>query len=216
MMLNLFNTKISVGNVIEIISALAAIIASIVAVIGISTWKKQLIVKAEFDIAKRLMKSIYEIRSAIDLVRRPFQTSDEIEKAKATFMGRRDVTHDENLQYRIQHAIYSIRWEKLNFSLNSFYSELLEAEAFWGNDIITRTTTLMTSVNQLSASIDFYLMEINYPETLDREKSPINRRIMISNQDSSIKDEFREQVQESIKLIEDFVKPKLIINKRKL
>mgnify|MGYP000958666050 CR=1 FL=1 len=215
-MFYLFNVKIFIGNVIEIVSALATIIASIVAVIGISTWKKQLIVKAEFDIAKRLMKSIYEIRSAIDLVRRPFQTSDEIEQAKATFMGKSNVTHDDNLEYKIQQAIYFKRWEKLNCSLNSFYSELLEAEALWGNDIIIRTTTLMTSVNQLRASIDFYLMEINYPETKDREKSPINRRIMISNQGSSIKDEFREQVQESIKLIEDFVKPKLIINKRKL
>ena len=58
---NLQNFQVIISIVKDIVTALSALTAAIITVIGLSTWKKQLKIKTEYDLAQRLLKSVYKI-----------------------------------------------------------------------------------------------------------------------------------------------------------
>ncbi|OQY20711.1 MAG: hypothetical protein B6I35_10155, partial [Anaerolineaceae bacterium 4572_32.2] len=61
----------------DVVTILAALVAATVAIMGLRTWRKQLRGKTEYELARRLLRSVYRVRDAIRIVRNPFISSAE-------------------------------------------------------------------------------------------------------------------------------------------
>jgi hypothetical protein len=66
----------------EIVTGISAIVVAITAVCGLQTWKKQIKGETEYDLARRMLISVYEVREAISEFRNPWQSGVETEHAK--------------------------------------------------------------------------------------------------------------------------------------
>jgi len=100
----------------DITTAIVAIIGVGVAIAGLSTWRKQIKGKTEYDLARRLLKSIYKIRDSIPAVRNPFQLAGEIEAA----LRESRIEPEGTLNYantKAIRAVYTMRWNKLRDSV---------------------------------------------------------------------------------------------------
>jgi hypothetical protein len=53
----------------ELVLIAASSIAAVVALLGLRTWKKQLKGRTDYELARRLLKSAYAVRDALQIVR---------------------------------------------------------------------------------------------------------------------------------------------------
>jgi hypothetical protein len=214
-MLGISQIEVSFENFSNILVGIAAIITSVVAIYGISTWKKQIISKAEFDLATRLMKSIYDVRSSIEFVRSPIITRNEIALAKTDTESQGDLDQGYKPEYYVQKALYMKRWEMISKSLVNLNTTLLEAKALWGGNLVEEMTSqIFECIKKLDYAIDRHLMAIQYPETKNRVDQVNNQRILASTRGFSEEDGFRKEVNDSIEVVEAFIRPKLRLNIR--
>lgn len=65
----------------DVITCISALTATVVAILGLQAWKKQLKGKTEYELAQKLLYATYKLREAIAWVRNPFQSAAEISKA---------------------------------------------------------------------------------------------------------------------------------------
>ncbi|GIV46059.1 MAG: hypothetical protein KatS3mg036_0877 [Ignavibacterium sp.] len=116
----------------DIILLLVAIIGASSAIIGLKTWRKQLKGNTEYQLARRLMIAVYKSRDYVKLVRNPFMDGGEISQAFKE--KNEDVPHHQDAKYgvKVDRAVYSMRWNKLNEALSELKIELLEAENYLG------------------------------------------------------------------------------------
>lgn len=214
-MLGLTQIGISFENISNVLVSVAAIITSGAAIIGISTWKKQIISKAEFDLATRLIKSVYDLRSSIEFVRSPIITRDEINLAKADVEIQGDLGQGYKPDYWIQKALYVKRWVNVSKSLENFNATLLEAKGLWGGNLVEeKTIQLLNCIKKLDNAIDHHLMAIQYPEACNRVDEVENLRVLASTRGFSEEDGFRKELNDSIAVVEVFIQPKLRISLR--
>lgn len=210
---NLELTRIAWEIIREILTSLSAIVVALVAVLGLSTWKRQMLGKDSFDLAKRVLCAVYDLRTAINHVRRPFHLSDEVTLAKETILSKDGTTREGLTEYEIQEALYSLRWEKINKASNGLSSTLKEAEALWGNEIVNITNPLLSSINNLRSSIDKYLINIQHPRSYLADEIIIFMDVVRSTHWNPSEDEFNKQLEETIKKIEDYLRPQFITPK---
>lgn len=193
----------------EILTSLSAIVVAIVAVLGLSTWKKKMVGKDSFDLAKRVLCAVYDLRSAINYVRGSLILSSETTKAKEALISKSSTPSE----YERKEALYSIRWEKINTASKSLYSECLEAEALWGDEFVNITKPLLSLVHKLSSSIDSYIFGIQYPESLTKEEVLLNASVMLGKPWDPSADEFNKELEEAIKNIQDYLRPYINMKK---
>ena len=125
----------------------AAIAATVIAALGLKTWKRQLHGNANYEVARRLLRATYRLRESIRFFRSPFiSTGEMIAARKAT--GQEDASED-----RSEAIAYQVRWQKVSDARVEWEAELLEAEALWGPDIRERGDTLLQCLGTLHASI---------------------------------------------------------------
>jgi len=67
-----------ISSIKDLTLATAAIVTSYVALYGLNAWKRQHIGQVEYSLARRLLKTSYSIRNAINQVRYPMMWSYEI------------------------------------------------------------------------------------------------------------------------------------------
>ena len=61
----------------DIIIAISALLVAFFAWLGLKTWRRQLIGKEKFEIARRIMHVGFEVRSKFEWIRNPFTNSNE-------------------------------------------------------------------------------------------------------------------------------------------
>lgn len=210
---DLEQTRIIWEIIREILTSLSAIVVAFAAITGLSTWKRQMVGKDYFDLAKRVLCAVYELRSAIDYVRWPVHSSDEVTLAKETILNRDCTTREGLTEYEIQEALYSLRWKKITTASTGLISTLKEAEALWGKDIINITNPLLSSINNLRSSIDKYLINIKHPRSYPEDEITIFMDVVRSKLWTLSEDEYNKQLEETIKNIDDYLRPQFITPK---
>lgn len=176
----------------------AAIIGSVVAVKGLSTWRRQLRGQVEYDLARRMLRITFQYRDAIDGVRNPAMWTAEMpappeEKAKTMSPAQ--------VHFYGRFKAYEKRWERVRDARTLLYPELLEAEALWGNEIRDRFAPLLKLENELFRRIQNQ-MELENPDVPREDKEAIRglidrKRDIIYDtlsDDDAYKKEFNEQV----------------------
>jgi len=167
----------------DIITSLAAIIAAIVAILGLQAWKKQLAGKKEYELAHRLLTDTYKFREALAGVRY-WNTSSSESGIK---------------------AMYVERWQKVQEATIELDSTSLEAEAIWGSVVRENLQPLRQCADKLYATIGYYLDDLERPQLDEKEK------FQIGFDDHSEDNNFSKEIYEAVKKMEKFLEPYLNI-----
>jgi hypothetical protein len=95
----------------DIILAVAAIVAAYVGLRGLGTWQRQLRGNTEYQLAKSILASAYEVREAIAFVRHPLmEHSREPDLPQATL---KELSARDKEWHALAQA-YQRRWEKIH------------------------------------------------------------------------------------------------------
>ncbi|OLE53103.1 MAG: hypothetical protein AUG51_14975 [Acidobacteria bacterium 13_1_20CM_3_53_8] len=204
--------QIYISIIKDIITAIVALIAGVVAIYGVIAWKKQLKGKTEYELARRVLRAIYKVRDSIRIVRSPIQTGGEIEEAvKAS--GISYDPDDKSTHAKTQAAIYESRWKQLNEARSNLQLELLEAEVSWGEGIKDKLKPLNECIGKLYATVYLYIAELERPSRRTDEVAEKNReeslRILYWVSDNPEEDSFSGKVKGAVEQIETFLKPHL-------
>lgn len=175
----------------DLITTIAAIGGLIVAAIGLSTWKKQLRGTAEYELAKRLMLEVYQLRDALRSVRNPFLSTAE---------GNEDDTEDT---WEI--TAYSKRWESVREVLTRFQVTSLEAEVVWDDATKQPSKEMHKLIRELNATLSAFVRQ-------KKNKSLSND--FYKNHDDTLydkgdDDKYNTTLNEAVKNYETVLKPHL-------
>jgi len=193
----------------DILSAISAIVITIVSLIGITTWKDQIKRKTEYELAQKYLRATYKVREAINWVRNPFETAGEKAEAIKEEKIEGDIYRDNKKRARVEAAVYQNRWKKVDEAVLEFNLISLEAEALWGGDVNKNNHHLLQCTSKLGLTISRYIDAIYHENSYSPEFEQERSEIMYSIPDGSAEDKFNAEITSSVKQIEDFVKPRL-------
>lgn len=185
----------------------AAVTTAVVAVIGLSKWRKELAGKTEFDAARGLIKATYKLRDQIQICRSPFYSAQEFPVDYTGALG----GHSKEEETKAWVHIYKNRWDPVWNAIQEFDAQTLEAEALWGAGIRSKTDALRQCVRELNVAIDAV---INDKATggenfkADKEFAKSMRSIVAAGRDDD-KNELNQKIAEAINGIEDEIRPHL-------
>lgn len=184
---------VTLTTIRDVATIIAALTASVVATIGLSSWKKQLRGRADYDLARRYLRAIYKIRDAIKYVRNPFIPIHEMDEAR-----KEDKINEEEWKiYENQkRAIYSRRWKKVNEAGSELTLELREAQVLWGSDAVEIEKDLEECIKKLFVGLKMFI------EGHGRMES----EIIYEGYGKDGKDEFNEALNRAIEKIENYLK----------
>jgi hypothetical protein len=192
----------------EFILTAVAVAAAVVAIIGLTTWRRQLGGTAEYELARRILKEVYQFREALQSVRFPFISVREME---LTEEDGPPPTNDKDKRYRELAKAYQNRYIRVNETKSALEATLLEVEVLWGTELIAKVRKLYNWDGELYAAILDHLDAISSDvshggrQSVDIKKT---RDTMNARGDKN-KDEFLQGLQADIQEIEKDVKPHL-------
>lgn len=174
---------------------------------GLNTWKNQLHGQSNYELARRILVSLYKYREAIYGVRYPLIYSHEMEFShEDENMGQKEKEY-----YGINKA-YQIRWENIQNIKVILSADLFEAEALWGEEIRTLYNDILLSERTLLVAVTNYV-EITSPFISEERKKAIENIVISQNKIrvSSIEseDDFNKEFMIKIEKIENYLRPKL-------
>lgn len=195
----------------DVILAAAAIVASYVGFRGLGTWQRQLRGNTEYQLAKTLLVSVYELREAIAGVRNPFmQYSREPDLPEEKL---KDLSQREREWHALAQA-YQRRWEPVPAAKAKLDANLLEAEVIWGSAIRTKIQPINRLVGELLFALQDHLeaRNPNIPyESPERELIKKRREILYG---VGADDAFKKQLDEAIGSVESEMRPHIVKHHR--
>lgn len=140
-----------ISSIKDIILAGAAATTAYVAYAGVEKWQKELRGKANFEVARELIKSIYKLRDELSYCRSPFIAAMEFPKS---YRGTQHTDEENGQAYA---HVYTNRWEPVGNAVQNFDTAVLEAEALWGEAIKEKAAILRQCVRSLQVDIESFI-----------------------------------------------------------
>jgi hypothetical protein len=199
-----------VTDILEIIMKIlfcgSAVTGAIVSVLGLSAWRKQLKGKTEYELAKQVLKIVYELREAIAGVRHPFLRHPEEPDLPEEELRKMST---EKKRWKAHFQVYEKRWEAVFAARSSLIAVSLDVEVVWGEVLIGKLDPLYKKINELRFAIDDYFGGIDpdgyhHPRREGQLKDSHN--VMYSRM-SLEKDNYRKELEDIISSIEKELKP---------
>ena len=136
----------------DICLAGAAATTAYVAYTGLEKWRKELRGKANFEVARELIKSLYKLRDELSYCRSPFIVAMEFPES---YQGTMKHTSEENGQAYAH--VYTKRWEPVGNAVQTFDAAVLEAEGLWGEAVKEKASALRQCVRSLQVDIESFI-----------------------------------------------------------
>jgi hypothetical protein len=133
----------------DVFLACAAAVTATVALLGLKSWSRELRGKAEFDVARSLIRSTYRLRDEIQSSRSPLVSGHEF---PADYGSSGQKTPEQEALGWAQ--VFSNRWQPVREALLDFESHSLEAEAFWGPEVRQRADDLRQCARNLQVAME--------------------------------------------------------------
>lgn len=198
-----------VSIVKDVITAVAALTAAIVAVIGLWAWKGQLKGKTEYELAQRVLRAVYKVRDAMYFVRHPMIDQGEYAQAMKD-AGIEVYSPDAAVPLRIDTEVYHKRWTKVQEAWADLDANMLEAEALWGRESRDVFRPLRQCISTLFASIQMFLDGRTRPSIAsDTERLERIRLVIYGLPDDEDGNSFSAETIKAVGEIEAFLKPHL-------
>ncbi len=191
----------------DILLVLTAIIANYIGIRALLSWKKQHRELTEYDIAKKLLKSIYRLKEAVENSRDryiyfpPRSSSDPEERITETKEKR---TWNGLFDY------YNQRINQIIKTKSDVRGNLFEAEIIWNKEVRNKVDPLLKMANELINAIDDYV-GAKHPDTHKDLRDEVIRhnRPLVYSHSNIEKDAYRKNFEQTIEDIEEYLRPKI-------
>jgi hypothetical protein len=147
-----------ISAIASVVTAAASVFGVILAVIGLRTWQREMTGKVNYELARRLLKSVYTVRDAFDHVRQP----TEYYAFRATLNCPPDQREE-----RAALAAEQIQenMEALSESMQDLYVEAQEAKVLWGSKLEAPIQSLMNIVLVLESAVARHVTALTAPDS---------------------------------------------------
>lgn len=185
------------------IAAVAVACTAYFAKQGMSVWRQQMRGKDEYKLARDLLASIYKFRDAMHDARHPFMTI--VEKPP-----RDEAEHMSSGQIRFYglSRAYSNRWNKVSKQHRKLYKNWIVAQAVWGDKLVQLVQPLHEQEQELRVAIEEYLELIKPEDQTNVRENAKRLRELRPMLYGLPEDEFGQQIENSIKPLEQYLKQK--------
>jgi len=190
----------TVKDVVTIVAGLSGIT---VALIGLSTWKRQLRGGQRHEIARKLMKSVLLIREELRSFRNPFISAGEIAAAMAS-QGDSTPASGPTSHAGFERAVYAARWKPVVEAATEFRVASLEAEAMFGSEAVAVVEGLQKLLSELGVAVSEFLRYSEPGRPLTAITAKIKEDYRAKVQAPTADDDFGNRVAGAIAEIEEF------------
>lgn len=190
----------------DIVVAAAAALAAYFAYLGLSTWRKELKGKSEYQLAKDVLKSVYEVREAFKHVRNPAIYQYEYPEDMTDHHGH---LKQENRHEGTAH-VYQERWKKMDEAFGKLESYHLDAQVEWGAEFQDVIKSLRSCRAELLVTIQRMLERMKDPydrEVLSVDERAEQRSVLYHLGDDSKHDKFTPVINAAIGEFEAWLRP---------
>lgn len=139
----------------DIVLAFAAAVTACVAVLGLSSWRREQKGKAQFEVARNLIRVTYKLRDELQYCRNPRVSGYEFPEGSRGGIGGLSPAADAE-EWGL---VYKNRWEPVQVAIQEFDSHTLEAEALWGETIKKSTDNFRKCASELRNGIEAFLSD---------------------------------------------------------
>ncbi|WP_431689431.1 hypothetical protein [Hahella sp. NBU794] len=189
----------------DIFLAGSAVTMAYVAYRGLEKWKSELAGKADFDVARNLIRSVYKLRNEIQSCRSLFVSAGEFPEGYRNGMA--GLTNREKGDAWLY--VYNNRWNPVFNAIQEFDVSTLEVEALWGRDAKEKTQALRQLAMRLRVAIDSFLRN-EYSGNQDLANSDFDVRVRSDLNASGLKgDSLSPAIDSAIEEIEIMIRPHL-------
>lgn len=189
----------------DVIVTFSALIGAVVAVVGLSTWKKQIQGKEEYELARRLVRNAYKLRNALQ------ETHDILVSALTSnvvtnYLPNNILTATPNKSFNFELSKDSVLFA--DNLLSEMESDFLEAEVVFKIKIIDDFSKL--GIMQTKIRVDHRLIEsilhtLHKKEELEAsEQGDLSRFIKRYNWSS--RQEFQSELQDAVERAENRIR----------
>lgn len=180
----------------------AAVIAGYVGLKGLGTWRRQLKGNTEYELAKSLLKAVYELREAIAGARFPFMIylrDPDMPEEKLRELS------DQEKRWHTMAQAFQKRWEPVPKAKAKLDALVLESEVVWGQCIVDKVRPLAGLLGDLLGTIEEHLdaQNPNLPQEKPEPGELKKRRDVMYARGDASKDEYLQKLLAVIKGIED-------------
>jgi len=163
--------------------AIAALTTSVGAVVGYTQWRKELTGNARFKVANDLLKATYILRDEIKAFR------------SKIFLSVEDGREIDDLIKR---------WSQIVDAEKKFNAQKIEAECFWGTEIVTTADKLTECVNDLDSAVSAKIADIQSGgENFKFDKRFAKKTKWTLFRDLDEQDELNKKIDAAVKSIKD-------------
>lgn len=197
---------ISVVKDLVIVAAPAT--GAVVAIKGLTTWRRQLKGQSDYNLAKDVLINLYKYRDALFFVRHPLMTGAELRLPEG--IDEKELKYAEVNFLRTETA-YQNRWDKVVEVRSKLLTNIVEIEALWGAILAQELKNIFEHERDLMLNISCYLRVINPSIPADDKKfdtEHVDRKMLYD----TLKDEsdtFRLALKKTLTPIEDGLREKL-------
>lgn len=191
----------------DLLISIAAISTTTIAYIGLKSWHKELKGRANFTVARELIKVTYKLRDAIASCRAPFVGATEFPVEYNPFQHNKD----KETERKTWAHIFKNRWTPVLNVLEDFDTSALEAEALWGSNIRDLADKLRSSVRDLNLNIGFYIENVYSKGEEFRSDPDYGKKVksIVFSSTSDKEDKFSIELRKAIMNIEEYIRPHL-------
>jgi hypothetical protein len=185
----------------------AAVTTTVVAVVGLKNWSRELRGRADFDVARGLIRATYKLRDEIRSCRAAFIMAQEFPDGYCD-PNRKSTPEDEA---QVWAHVYKNRWQPVWEAIQEFDAQTLEAEALWGSEIRQKTDKLRECIAELNSAIYAVISDKasgGRDFKSDREFGK-KMRSTVSASGSDQSNELSKKITEAVTGIEDKIRPHL-------
>jgi len=132
----------------DVLVASAAVASAVAAIRGLNKWQQELRGKADFEVARALIRSTYKLRNELANFRsmviwaHEFPPEYHANKAPSASDEANAFAH-----------VYDNRWKPVMQALQEFDAQMFEAEALWGGTAREKAERVRQCVRRLSAGV---------------------------------------------------------------
>jgi hypothetical protein len=148
----------------DVITTIAALTATVIAILGFRAWKKQLRGKTDYEMARRLLKAVYSVGDAVKVVRNSWMSIAEIGHSIRE-AGISIADNDREYDAKSNTAVYQIRWKELYQAISDLRLEVVEAKVSWGSQVGDKVDAILQRTSRLRAAVDEHLNQLRGVKT---------------------------------------------------
>lgn len=192
----------------DVVVVAAPATGAIVAVKGLSTWRRQLKGQSDYNLAKDVLINLYKYRDALFFVRHPLLTGAELQLPEN--VDEKELKYAEANYLRTVTA-YQNRWDKVVEVRSKLQANIVEIEALWNADLALQLKKIFAHEQDLMFNISCFL-RVKNPSIYEEDKKFDREHLDSKMLYDTLKDEtdiFRAAFKNTLTPLEDALRAKL-------